>query len=1105
MRRGDGTPGVGRRSGLLGARRRLRFAAALAVAAPWAAQAQGAATVRVADHPGFGRIVFEFPAPVTFNLAVDGDRVLVVFDGAPAIGAAGAPPRNVRSIQGGQGAATLVLSPGARARSSALGNRVVVDVLDPPRTARAVAGRGGARAPGAVPGLEGGSAGPGSQDVAAGSQPPGATNAPAADATGQDATGQDATGHDATGKGSAGKDAPGKSAAVREPAGSGAAGKDAAGKDGSGKVAAVREPAGSDAAGKDTTGRDATGKGGAGKDAVGKDAESPGEPGPEKAPPVPVAVARVAAVPVAAAAEGAATPLAPDGGRTVYASDLAPPPGTTRAGPVPSAASQAGPPPAARVPVQPAPVVPLSVQLPAAMPPAGVPPAAVAEAPSLLVLAGAGVGAAALRRGDVALVIFDGEVEVDEARLRRLPGFAGVSVQPGPNAMVLLLPSTPGGIGLVREAQGWRVSAGASAGVAVETVQAGLGMLLKLAQPGRVVAITDPATGGALLVGTAGLASGPAGGLAAGVNAPGAAVLPTWAGVAVEPFSDDVVLRATAGGFVVEPAGVVLAAAPGPALTRRFDFPGLPVPALLQRLRAASAGAAAAAPRARTPGRIATAQAMLALGLAAEAGSVLSLAAADDPAAAGSADMAGLTAIAALLAGRLDAAGGLDVPGLDGSDEVALWRGIRDAMLGRTEAAARALPPLMSLALAYPEPLRDRILPIVAETAVLAGHPSAAALPDLPRLGFARALQLERAGQTDAALAALDALAAGRDQLDQVRAGARAIEVRLAAGRLTPADAAAAMNRLAATWRGDTQEAATRMRAAELFGTAGAWRTALDLLRETEALFPDLKPAIRARMAGVFSAFLAKADAAPAVDVIVLAADYADLVPPGADLARVLTDKLLDLDLPARARPMLAARVAAASPGPVRSGLGYRLALLHLEAGDAAAASQVLAASEAAGLPDRLASERGLLRAKVQAALGDPVGAAASLGGAGTLAADELRARLLEQAGDWRGAVQALEAAAARTIPASGPIPEGTADLVMRQATAAVQLADAGLLQSLNKRYAERLSGPQRDVFRLLTAAPVGGVGDLPRAAAELTLARTAAELTLVRAVPAAR
>jgi len=551
--------------------------------------------------------------------------------------------------------------------------------------------------------------------------------------------------------------------------------------------------------------------------------------------------------------------------------------------------------------------------------------------------------------------------------------------------------------------------------------------MFKLLQPGRVVAVTDPATGGALLVGTVNPAAGPAAGLPAGVTAPGAAILPTWAGVAVEPFSDDVALRAVPGGFLLAAAGAsAVAAAPAVALTRRFDFPDQPVPALMERLRSATAAAASAAPRARTPGRLAAAQAMLALGLAAEAQSVLLLVATDDP--APPPDVAGLAAIAGLLAGRVDAAGGLDAAALDGSDEVALWRGVRDAMLGRTEQAARVLPGLMPLALAYPAPLRDRVLPIVAETAVLADHPGAASLPDLPCLGFARAMQSERRGRTEEALAAYDLLAAGQDQLDQVRAGASAAELRLATGRISPAQAAAAMTRLVPTWRGDAREAATRMRAAELHGKAGAWRPALDLLRETEALFPDAQPAIRARMAGVFGAFLAGADRVPALDVISLAADYADCVPAGADLAGLLTDTL---------EP----RVASSPPGPVRSGLGHRLAALQLEAGDADAAGRTLAATGAAGLPERLAAERTLLRARVRAARGDPAGAAADLAAAGTTAAAELRARLLERAGDWQGTLAALDTLAARLLPLDGPVPDGLTDLVLRQASAAVKPA----------------------------------------------------------------
>ncbi len=923
--------------------RRAAILASIMAAAASSAFAGDAGVVQTVNHLGFSRLVFEFAGPTEYNLAVDGDRVIVVFEGAPVITSPGVLPRNVRGIQGGQGAATLLLSPGARARPMVIGNRVVIDVLDPPRGQRGPAGRTTPfRSAPAVPAAISPNAAP--------AVPVQQEALPAASVK--------------TASGPQAEPAP----TLPAP-----------------KTEAVPEP----------------------PDA--KPGRSSPAPGGD------------AGLPVGAAVEGVAA----------------------------QAVS-----PQAPVPSKPAPPKPETSML-----------------ASVVVLAEPGTGAAALRRGDSVLIVFDGPAEVDEARLRRLPGFADATVQHGPVATTLQVPLASGSVALMREAPRWRIvpspsqrKAGDVQAVgAVVPEQAGDDVVFKLAQPGRVVAVADPATGGGLLVGTVNPTAGAADGLPAGANVPGATILPTWAGVAVEPFSDDLVLRAAPGRFVLSASGAA-AVAPVPlaALTRRFDFPNQPVPALMQRLRAATVAAAAAAPRARTPGRVAAAQAMLALGLGAEAQSVLSLVAADDP--APPPDVAALSAIAGLLAGRVTAAGGLDAAALDGSDEIALWRGVRDAMLGRTEAAARVLPGLMPLALAYPAPLRDRVLPIVAETAVLADHPAAASLPDLPHLGFARALQMERRGQADQALAAYDALAAGQDQLDQVRAGVAAVELRLASGRMDAAQAAAAMTRLVATWRGDTREAVTRMRVAELLGKAGNWRPALDLLHETEALFPDAQAAIRARMAAVFNGFLAGADVVAPLDVITLVADYADCIPPGADLAGLLTDKLLDLDLPARARAVLEPRVAAAPPGPVRSGLGYRLAALQLEAGEAEAAGRTLATTELAGLPERLVGERLMLGARVKAARGDPSGAAALLTTAGTAAADELRARVLEQAGDWRGALAALDSLSGRVLPPDGPVPEGQADLVLRQASAAVQLGDAGVLRALNGRYAARLSGARGPV-----------------------------------------
>ena len=894
--------------------------ALLATALPMAALAQEAADVHVIEHPGFGRIVFEFQQPTTYDMVREGDRVMLVFDGAPSVGAPGRPPRNVRSIQGGHGSATLLLVPGARIHPAGVGNRVIVDVMDPP----------GSRAS--------------------------------------------------------------KLAANRL-----------------GHVETAPQPI----------------------------------PQPEATP----------------AAEASASEPAP--------------PAPPQQGALPDAA---------------------------ATPAAAGSPVTAAGAPgtleSMIIPFEAGVGAAAFRRGNLALIVFDGVTAIDESRLHRVRGFADAGAHALAASTVVQVPLASGAVSLTREAKGWRISQADPTGKAVERAPSGPDILFKVGQPGRVVSVADPGTGQILLVGTANPAAGPVAGLATGGSLPGAGVLQTWAGVAVEPFSDDVMLRPAPDGFVLAASGGAIPApdatpVPAAALTRRFDFPDLPVPALVRRLHAAVASAAEAAPRARTPGRLTVAQAMLSLGLAAEAQSVLALVAIDDPGAEANPDAAGLSAIAALLAGRMDATGGLDNPALDGTAEIALWRGVRDAILGHGAEAARSLPGLLPLALAYPQPLRDRVLPIVAEVAVLADAPSAAVLPDLPGLGLARAMRQERHGEVDAALAGYDALTAGRDQLDQVRAGSHAVELRLAQARITPAQAATTLARQLATWRGDDRELAARLRIGELHAQAKAWRPALDLLRETETLFPDRQAVIHARMVAMMRAMLTGdgVDVAP-LDLVTLVADFADCVPPGADGTALLTDKLLALDLPARARPLLQARLAATLPGPVRAGLGHHLASLQLDDGDAAGAERTLASTAAGGLPERLQAERDLLLAKAKAAQGDLAGATAGLAALATAAADDLRATLLQRAGDWPGSLAALNSLAARLIPATGPVPDSLGELVLRQASAAVQAGDHAGLRELGQRYAGRLTGPRADLFHLLTAAPVGGVGDLPRAAGEIALAR---------------
>jgi len=246
-------------------------------------------------------------------------------------------------------------------------------------------------------------------------------------------------------------------------------------------------------------------------------------------------------------------------------------------------------------------------------------------------------------------------------------------------------------------------------------------------------------------------------------------------------------------------------------------------------------------------------------------------------------------------------------------------------------------------------------------------------------------------------------------------------------------------------------------------------------------------------MAAVFQAMLAQPQAVPPLELVMLASDYAALLPDGAGsgLAALLADKLMALDLPSRAVPVLATLLAAASPGAGRAAIGARLAQMQLESAAAPAAEAALKASSAPDLPAPLGEQRALLLARARVAQNDLPGATAGLLALGTAAADDLRATLLSQAADWPRSVAALSDLIAKTVPAEGPLSDGMQDAVLRQATSAVQAKDSALLAELPRRYASRLSGARAELFNLLTAVPLRSPADLPRSATELSLARS--------------
>ena len=778
--------------------------------------------------------------------------------------------------------------------------------------------------------------------------------------------------------------------------------------------------------------------------------------------------------------------------------------------PPPKAAAVPPPKPAdaAAAPVQPAapPQPATAVAEPEAEPPA--PPTN--AIPMKVIKTQRPAAVAAFRRGNLGLVVIDQPLPPDPSSADA-PPFDRAKVVTLPAATVLQVPLEPGqSLSLGQSDNEWRITV-AEEEPAVQPIRPtpdGGRLNLPAGALGGIVSLADPLTGSTLLVGTQQRTGQ---GIVVRRHAVGFDLLPTWQGVAIEAVGDELTLRPALDGFMLTGGATDLTLTPrtgitdmlahAAGMTRRFDFSDAPPSLLMQRLQRQMGEEAETPLLSRTPRRIATAQTLIALGLGAEAEALLQLSATDDTRGVDADASAALRSIAALLAHRPDEADGVAGPPQP-TDDIAFWRAIRQAELqpGSPRAAAE-LAATLPLVFSYPEALRARVLPLAAETLIAGGETEAGAAllarrPDDRTLDVARGMLKAAEGDAAAAVALYEKAARSGDRWLHARGAVHAVEMRLASGKLDARDAADALDRLLYAWRGDRWERALRERIASLRAQTGAWRTALAVLRDGEASLPDDKAELHGERADTFAGMLrgnAIRTMSP-LELVSLVEENTDVLPDGADgetLEARLADQLLELDLPARAGPLLEKLAKAVASPPSRAGFGLRLATLRLREGDASGALAALRNSEAEELPAALAERRALTAAAAIARSGDTAQALAALSGFDTPAADEARASVYENANNWAAAERALASYAARTVPTEGKLDDAQRRTLLRLATAAARAGDQAALNDLGKREAARMqSGPLADIFRLLSAQQVQGVADLRRSAREATLAR---------------
>ena len=482
----------------------------------------------------------------------------------------------------------------------------------------------------------------------------------------------------------------------------------------------------------------------------------------------------------------------------------------------------------------------------------------------------------------------------------------------------------------------------------------------------------------------------------------------------------------------------------------------------------------------------------------------MSAAEADDPAFGQDEANEQLRSIAAWLAGRPVplglVAGSLPRGDPTHDDEGNFWNTVLHAAGAGPDQDTAALAATWPVAFNYPVQLRSRVLPRLADLLSSAGEKDALAAllkaaPDAS-LDFARAQAASSDGHTDEALALFDRVAGGSRRDDAARARRSAVELRLASKKIDAKAAAEALKDQLYAWRGDKRELDLRLRLAALLAQNGAWRPALAMLRETDQLFPAAHASVHDAETKLVTS-LVQGDAAtrmPPLELVSLVGECADLLGENAEasvLAPVLVDKLLALDLPARAEPILVRMLKSAGGSLPRAELGLRLAGLRLARDDAAGAATALDDSQSSGLSAELEGRRLFQRARIRARVGDTEGALQLLASLNSAEALEESATLLEQGRSWKQAAVALSSLMAMRLPPTGPLDDSQADLVLRFTSDEAQAGDTSALRDLRDKFASRLkAGTHADLLQVLTQSPVEAVSDLPRASRELAAAR---------------
>jgi tetratricopeptide (TPR) repeat protein len=475
----------------------------------------------------------------------------------------------------------------------------------------------------------------------------------------------------------------------------------------------------------------------------------------------------------------------------------------------------------------------------------------------------------------------------------------------------------------------------------------------------------------------------------------------------------------------------------------------------------------------------------------ADANGILNVIVANDPASVEDPAFRAIRGATRLLLGRIkEAEEDLLVPGLNDNPEMAAWRG---AMFAQKHEWKRAYDEFQ-LAGGVPEAysqrarvwlrkrateaaLRAKDLEMVNKYLIALAREEHLRPLDTTEIQLLRGKGFEAVGDLEKALEIYREVMTAGIRPTEARANFARINASLENREMTLEDATEELERLRFSWRGDDFEFELLRRLGDLYLDLGDYRKSLSVHRLGVTYFPNLPDSkvVSEEMNGVYKRLFldGEADAMSAISALALFYDFRELTPIGDDgdeMIRQLATRLVSVDLLDRAAQLLEHQVKFRLKSVKRAQVGLRLAVIYMLNRKFDKALSTMKITRWRNLPGPLAAERKQVEARILSNLERSEDALLALVGDQTDEAHLIRTDLYWQIKAWGDVAETLNEILQDAWKGPRALTKYERSYVMKLAVALALNNDEESIDVLRGRYAKKMTGtPDSEGFNLIT------------------------------------